>query len=1012
MSQTIFRDPIVTVAPIRTGVGTGSLQIDRLTHFTLAQDYTLTCIAKTPDTLFVVAGNLDGNVGIATVGTQFFDQDLKVFFTLSQGSTAFEIGDQFTFSVGNGTDLNQANIDEYDELPQKNFGVGTRGFVRGDDNIRFSDLAVKAERFIDDLKFIAQTAGSAGDAISIEYAQTVPASTAQAVIQDLTYAAASPGAAGNATTVQYIEWTPGQKARITIQNLQYQAVAEGTGGNSITVAYTTGAVAGAEVVSVVSSAISVQIESGVSTATQIAAAILASVPASALVTTAFKPGPSDASTAQTAPVSPTSLVGGSNSIGAAGFEVVQVVGSVITVTIQGGVSTATQVRTAVLGSGPASALVGVTISGTGSNPQTTFVTPTSLAGGADIKGPAGFEVVEVTGSAIRVFLESGVSIAAQVRTAILAAGPAVALVNVTIAGAGTTTVAAPRAAENLIGGRNKFFSLNHDEQSDSAHFAEGNASVKAKDADLSGHLSVAGHAQLLDTLSLADTNALNKSGATLPNVQRTLNDLLYVALLSEGGDFVAALDGSSVSWSADMKLRVIGSSAVITIAANTLSLADGEVAYIDLDNPLTTSTKTLTVAPLSQANLSRSDRLWIFQRSDTSLYIRNGLDLQKSGSGSGTVRVDLYDPVSTVLPTGASATVDGVAVTNDMLVLFSGLSSGNNRIYKASGVGTSISWVAQSSWSNGLSPALAEDVLVGQGQAFGLQRGIFDGSDFQFNANVRYFNGTDYWEVSSLQTSSLSPSTTADVFSVNVSGSENLIIDFSVLRGARKDTGTLHVAVAGTSVNLSTSGAFVGDTGVGFSAAIVTGVLHVKYTADGSSGSPTMKYYVRRWSDGAGGPAGVPSYSGAGGTGIIAAGTNTQIQFNNGGNLGADAQFTWDSSIKALGLNGLEVGALSSPVVLADNTMSPADAIVYNATNYPFVILEYSIQRDLVRECGRLIVATNGIDVTLTADFAAAGGSSGIVLTAVIDSGNVKIQYVSTSTGLSGSLKYSFRRWA
>jgi hypothetical protein len=114
---------------------------------------------------------------------------------------------------------------------------------------------------------------------------------------------------GNLTIIPRLQNIP-VAAGIQIQDLQYQAVATGVSGNSITIQYTTGGTAGAEVVTVVSNAISVQIASGVSTAAQIAAAILASGPASALVTaTVF----GVASNKQTAPTGPTSLSGGTAS---------------------------------------------------------------------------------------------------------------------------------------------------------------------------------------------------------------------------------------------------------------------------------------------------------------------------------------------------------------------------------------------------------------------------------------------------------------------------------------------------------------------------------------------------------------------------------------------------------------------------------------------------------------------------------------------------------------------------
>ncbi len=72
-----------------------------------------------------------------------------------------------------------------------------------------------------------------------------------------------------------------------IQDLTYTSDASLYISNFITIAYTGGGTAGAEVVTVTGSAISVQIQSGVSTATQIKTAVDASVPASALISVAI-----------------------------------------------------------------------------------------------------------------------------------------------------------------------------------------------------------------------------------------------------------------------------------------------------------------------------------------------------------------------------------------------------------------------------------------------------------------------------------------------------------------------------------------------------------------------------------------------------------------------------------------------------------------------------------------------------------------------------------------------------
>jgi len=77
------------------------------------------------------------------------------------------------------------------------------------------------------------------------------------------------------------------KALKLVQDITYTAVNYGTSGNSITITYTAGATAGAEVVAVVDNDISIQIEDGVSTATQVKAAFDASPAAVALAAAAI-----------------------------------------------------------------------------------------------------------------------------------------------------------------------------------------------------------------------------------------------------------------------------------------------------------------------------------------------------------------------------------------------------------------------------------------------------------------------------------------------------------------------------------------------------------------------------------------------------------------------------------------------------------------------------------------------------------------------------------------------------
>lgn len=93
-------------------------------------------------------------------------------------------------------------------------------------------------------------------------------------------------------------------ANLTVQDITYTAIAAGPTSIAITIGYTDGALAGFEVVTVVGNAIQVQIQSGVSTSDDITAAVIASVPASGLVT----PVNNNPGAFETAPYGPTALL--------------------------------------------------------------------------------------------------------------------------------------------------------------------------------------------------------------------------------------------------------------------------------------------------------------------------------------------------------------------------------------------------------------------------------------------------------------------------------------------------------------------------------------------------------------------------------------------------------------------------------------------------------------------------------------------------------------------------------
>ncbi len=473
MAQAIFLDPVVTSGPTLVGTGNGTCSVDKLTHFTVPQTYTLTCLAVSPDTVFSVVGSLDGSVGIATAGVQYFDDELKIFLTITQGGTPFAVSDQFTIIVDSGTDLDQDNIDDYDELPQKNFGVGTKGTAEGDHNIRYSNTALAAYLYLQGLKFTAVAAGSAGNGI----------------------------------TVEFETYTGAQVAYESIQGIYYEAVDYGFAGNSISIEYL--------------------------------------------------------------------------GDGLAGLESVVVVGQAITVHLEGGVSTASQVLAAILASGPAMLLVNASLYLSGGTLQNTEP-QNFLDGGEDAIGLAGAEVVEVTANAILIRMQPGKSITDQIKTAFDAESDATDLASCEIIGAYGEVAFDTDGPVSLSGGKNKNFALNHNEQTDSGSFLEGNANARVQDLKARGSAEIDGATKLGGPLILDGPD----SGEKIGDVQQYLNDKINrrtVVSVASSGFLSWASPNLTAAGVLTFKFPASGNRNTVDLSG-LASISDGYSLYVQLNH--------------------------------------------------------------------------------------------------------------------------------------------------------------------------------------------------------------------------------------------------------------------------------------------------------------------------------------------------------------------------------------------------------------------------------------------
>lgn len=325
-------------------------------------------------------------------------------------------------------------------------------------------------------------------------------------------------------------------------------------------------------------------------------------------------------------------------------------------------------------------------------------------------------------------------------------------------------------------------------------------------------------------------------------VVNTTNGAAQEITFQPGGSILTILQPSSP-----------GNAAVaLPSVAPGISLLVNQSAYVVIDRNAS-STPSIVVVNTSAVPLGENVFVIASRLSGTSTYIWNGSSVTSSTplvpSTAALVKTKYHDPVSTTLPTGNPVVIDGATIQAGDTVLFSALSVNPNRIYTAVGAGTNItSWTANFAFNGAQDPTDGDTTIVLSGAGFADQIGKYTGTAWVFNDYVRYFNVADYWEQSNIKSATLTNNTTADVFTIPLATATNQIIEYSLTRGTTRETGTIHVVTDGTIVNVTTTGAYIGSSGVTFSGDIQGGTtVRIRYTTDNSGSGATMKYMYRRW---------------------------------------------------------------------------------------------------------------------------------------------------------------------
>ncbi len=293
--------------------------------------------------------------------------------------------------------------------------------------------------------------------------------------------------------------------------------------------------------------------------------------------------------------------------------------------------------------------------------------------------------------------------------------------------------------------------------------------------------------------------------------------------------------------------------AVYSDSAGTPNTVLGTSGVVNMNTLNTSAAGAVTFTFGSPVALSASTRYYFI--------------VQATGTGGNQNFLQIFGTTPATGGATTEASTNGTGWTNDgssmpAVILYGAtVGAGNNEVYKAAGVGTSISWSPVGIFGGNVQPSAGDLIIFSDGIQFANQIAEFNGSTFQINNPVRYFNGTDFWEQSAIQTTALSDNSSGTVFSVTAAGSENIVVDFSLLRSSQKEVGTMWITNNGTNAFIAIGGVAASTIGVTFSVALVSGSLVLSYATTSTGSGATMKYAVKRWSDSGGGPTGLPSYN-------------------------------------------------------------------------------------------------------------------------------------------------------
>jgi hypothetical protein len=322
------------------------------------------------------------------------------------------------------------------------------------------------------------------------------------------------------------------------------------------------------------------------------------------------------------------------------------------------------------------------------------------------------------------------------------------------------------------------------------------------------------------------------------------------------------------------------------------------------------------------------------------------------------ILIDAKDDVRTTLPPTTATLVDGYTIVNGSIVCFTNLTSGANKLYKATVAGINITWtVVVFGIDGGGAPQDGEFIYVKLGTNNIDTLFSFDGTIWKAVGNQKLANADRHMAIVGGGTKKWVATTNT------LSWTEDAFVQVPQLLDTRNKIAAGSVALTAGQLAY----VIINRTGA-TPASLTVNVATIDTISPSSPANDNLLVIARRVGD------------------EVFWGLN-------------------DGTISTLN------GGILTRVLLANNQVSAADIFTVSSTTYDSLIVKYSLTRSTTKEIGHMFITHNGTTASIST-IGSEVGTTGVTFTADLSGGNLRLRYTTNnSPAATAEMRYSVDKW-